>query len=489
MQSRTSQLSRYGARNDCCGPAALKNPVLRSCYSTARRLAPAPLLAWMDRVANSPSGSRLARGVFWSGAGAVIARLLSLGAGIVAARLLGKVAFGELGIIQSTVCMFATFAAFGVGEMATKHIAELRTTDPERAGRIIGMSYMLVCACGLVVGLLALALAPVIAGRCLAAPQLAGMVALSSLALFFQVMNEAQIAILSGLEAFRRRSTLQAYGGILAFPISIAGVWFFGLPGAVCALGLSGAVLAALNAWGIRKEAALASIRIGWQDMRREMKLLWGFNLPVLLCGSVYVPSMWLANLLMVNRSDGYAQMGLFSAADRWRTAIGFLPALLGGVALPMLSSVSAESDSRRFRKLLRANVAICGILAMAVALPIALLSPWIMRSYGSAFTEGKWILVILSGTAVIQAIYWIICQSLISKSRVWIILWINLGWAVLLLGTTWILRAQGARGLATGYLVAEAFRLAASLIVSRHLLTGIAVATPVATPLTANAS
>jgi O-antigen/teichoic acid export membrane protein len=447
--------------------------MFRFCYLTARRFAPGPMLALMDRVERSPAGSRLSRGVFWSGVGAVVSRLLALGAAIIAARVLGKIAFGELGIIQSTLSMFATFAAFGVGEMATKHIAEFRKTDPERAGRVVAMSYALALLNGGVIGVVVLALAPQIAKHCLAAPHLAGIVALSSLALFFQVMNEAQNAALSGLEAFRRRSVLQAYGGIVAFPLSVVGVCYFGLPGAVVALGLAGGVLAAISARGIRKEAELAGIRIVWRGLRREMGMVWRFNLPVLLSGSVYVPCMWLANLLMVNGPDGYAQMGLFSAADRWRTAIGFLPALLGGVALPMLSSVSGESDSRRFQKLLRANVAICFALSLAVALPISALAPWIMRSYGAEFTEGRWVLIILCFTAIIQATYWIIVQSLVSKNRVWTLFWTNVGWAILLLGISWSLRMHGARGLAIAYLAADAFRLLVGLIICRGLLSG----------------
>ena len=417
--------------------------------------------------------SRLARGVFWSGVGAVVSRLLALGTAIVTAQVLGKVAFGELGMIQSTVQMFATFATFGVGLAATRYVAEFRTADPERAGRVIAMSYLLALLSGSVVGLVMVFGSTLVAEQFLAAPHLAGIVVLSSLALLVQVLDQVQIGTLSGLEAFRRRSTLQAYGGIVAFPISLLGVYFFGLIGAVGALVVAGVVLVALNAWGIRKEAAEAAIPIRWRGIGSEIGLVWRFNLPAVFSGVVYVPAMWLANLLIVNGPGGYAQMGLFSAADRWRTAIGFLPALLGGVALPMLSSVSETSDAPRFRRLLRVNVAVCCGMSLAVAVPIAALAPWIMRSYGSGFAEGTWVLVILCATSVMHAAYWIMGQSLISKGSMWTIFRMNLGWAVLLLGTAWYLRADGARGLAFAYLVADTFRLLAGVFLCRGLLAG----------------
>ena len=43
-------------------------------------------------------------------------------------------------MIQSTVGMFGVFAGFGLGLTATKHVAEFRQSDPDRAGRIIGLS-------------------------------------------------------------------------------------------------------------------------------------------------------------------------------------------------------------------------------------------------------------------------------------------------------------------------------------------------------------
>src|ERR1022692_3038167 len=42
-------------------------------------------------------------------------------------------------MIQSTVGMLGIFAGLGLGITATKYVAELRSHDPERAGRIIAL--------------------------------------------------------------------------------------------------------------------------------------------------------------------------------------------------------------------------------------------------------------------------------------------------------------------------------------------------------------
>ena len=101
------------------------------------------------RIQTSPLGYRLARGVFWSMAGAVISRGLMLAATVLVARMLGKTVYGELGMIQSTVGMFGVFAGFGLGLTATKHVAEFRESDADRAGRIIGLANSTASATGI----------------------------------------------------------------------------------------------------------------------------------------------------------------------------------------------------------------------------------------------------------------------------------------------------------------------------------------------------
>ena len=58
----------------------------------------------------------------------MLSRALSLAAAILVARTLGKVVYGELGIIQSTVGMFGTLAGFGMGTTSSKFVAEFRFT-------------------------------------------------------------------------------------------------------------------------------------------------------------------------------------------------------------------------------------------------------------------------------------------------------------------------------------------------------------------------
>ena len=115
-------------------------------------LRPPFLRRWLDRLLASPLGRRIAKGVFWSLAGALISRGLAMVSSVLVARMLGREGFGELGTIQATVGMFGVFAGFGLGMTATKFVAELKFTNPLRAGRIIGLSSLTSWASGGLLG-------------------------------------------------------------------------------------------------------------------------------------------------------------------------------------------------------------------------------------------------------------------------------------------------------------------------------------------------
>jgi O-antigen/teichoic acid export membrane protein len=433
----------------------------------------APVL--VARLKNSPLGRRMAEGVFWSAAGAGGSRLLALLASVITARLLGKVLFGELGIIQSTSSMFGSLASFGMGLTAAKHVAEHRFSDPAQAGRIIGLSSAIAWGGGFLMALGVVCFAPWLAAHTLAAPHLTEMLQVGAVCVWFNVVCDAQLGTLNGFEAFRQRSLIQIVAGVVSFPMAIAGVWFWGLRGAVWAFAASQGAVVLMNHVQIRKLASQAGIAISWAVSARELRVLWTFSLPTLLGAAVYVPAMWAANAILVNAPQGYAAMGVFSAADRWRTAIVFLPNLLGGVALPVLSSLRGESNAGRYRRVLWANVGVSCAAALAVAVPVAFLSPWIMAGYGPQFAGEGGVLAGLCAVAVLTSSFWIIGQSLVSQGRMWFLFGLNLGWASILVGITWILREQGAMALVWAYLVADLARLVTVLSLSPWLARHIA--------------
>ena len=209
----------------------------------------------LARIEASKIGYRLAKGAFWSMAGAVISRGLMLAAWVLVARMLGKTGYGELGMIQSTVGMFGVFAGFGLGLTATKHVAEFYRNDPERTGRIIGLSGLVAMGTG---GLMAMGLfifAPWLAEHTINAPHLAGVLRIGALILFINALNGAQTGALSGFEAFKTIAYVNLLVGLISFPVLAGGAYFGGLTGAVWALAINLGVNWLFNHLALRKEA------------------------------------------------------------------------------------------------------------------------------------------------------------------------------------------------------------------------------------------
>lgn len=168
---------------------------------------------------------------------------------------------------------------------ATKYIAEHRTSDPVRAGQILGLASQVAAISGGAVSLILFGLAPWLAARTLNAPHLADELRIGCILLFLYALDGMQTGALAGLEAFKAIARVGLVRGLLSFPVVIAGVWFFGLTGAVTATVLSGAAGWWLSQVALRRECARAGIRISHRGTQRNLPILWRFSLPANLEG------------------------------------------------------------------------------------------------------------------------------------------------------------------------------------------------------------
>jgi len=395
---------------------------------------------------------RFARGAFWSLIGAVISQGSLLAASVVTARLLGRERFGEYGMIQSTVGMFGVFAGMGLGLTATKYVAELRVTNPGRAGRIIALSTAVALGTGTAAVLALLAVAPWLAASTLNAPHLSTELRIAAGVLFLNALSGTQSGVLAGFEAFRAIARVNLIRGVLTFPLAVAGVLLWNLRGAVTALVAAAAVGWILNHFAIHAECRRSSVPVRWESFWTDRAILWRFSLPAFLGGAMTSPAIWAASSILVNQPHGYAEMGLFSAANQWRTAVAFLPSLFSQPLLSMLSNVGV-GDLRSFRKLLRANLLLSFGLSALIAAPIVFCSSWIMRAYGRHFLAGRPVLILLVLATVISSTAAVIGQAIASLDRMWWAFILNSIWALVLIASAIILVPRyGAVGLAEAF-------------------------------------
>lgn len=409
----------------------------------------------IKRLKASPMGYRLASGALWSLIGASISRVLVLSSSIIVARLLGKVSYGELGIIQSTVGMFGTFAGFGLGLTATKYVAEFRVKDPCKAGRIIGLSTLMAWGSGAFMAVLLVLIAPWLAEHALAAPHLTKLLNISSILLFLSAVSGAQGGALAGFEAFKQIAQIGLLSGLVSLPLMAIGVCLFGLEGVVWGLILSQTINSLLNFIGVRKQAHRAHVPLGFRGFGREWKVLWQFSFPSLISGAMVVPVTWVCNTIVVNQPEGFAQLGLFNAANQWFTGLLFLPTILGQVTLPILSERFGGRNTSDTRSILSYSFKFNAIITSPLVVVGCILSPHIMALYGQDFVEAWPTLISVLITAGLLSILTPAGQIIAASGRMWLGSAMNFGWAICFVLFTWLLVGWGSLGLATARMAA----------------------------------
>lgn len=407
----------------------------------------------LNRVEASEIGYCLAKGLFWSMAGAVISRGLMLAAWVCVARMLGKTGYGELGMIQSTVGMFFVFAGFSLGLTATKHVAEFRSSDPARAGRIISLSWLVAMVTG---GLMALGLfifAPWLAEHTINAPHLSGVLRIGGLILFINALNGAQTGALSGFEAFKTIAHVNLFVGLISFPILVGGAYLGGLTGAVWALAINLGVNWLLNHIALRKEARRYAVPLSFVNCTSDLPVLWKFSLPAVLAGVMVGPVRWACSALLANQPDGYGEIGIFSAALVFQNMLLFASGMINAPLLSMVSNAGANISD----KLGTVNILSSWILGVVFAIPLLCFPEIAQGLFGADFDTRSFTVtfsIVVFYTTVMIFVAGL-ARVLAARSLLWWGFFSNTFWAIILIGSAAFLIRWGAPGLAASFAIA----------------------------------
>lgn len=426
--------------------------------SLARRLlsyAPHVAQRAVARVQRSPLGYRLARGVFWSMAGVVISRAMMLAATVLVARMLGKAAYGELGMIRSTVDMFSIFAGFGLGLTATKHVAEYRKSDPVRAGRIVVLSGVFAALTSTVIGVSLFVFAPWLASHTINAPHLGPLLRVGAIGLFVSALNGAQTGALAGFEAFGTIAVVNLATGIVSLPMLIVGVWLGGLHGAVWATVANLAFNWVLNHFALRQIARRNSVPLRLEGCTAERSVLWRFSLPAVLSGTLVGPVAWVCNSLLVNQPDGYVALGIYTAVFQMSGIMTAVNTMLGRVFLPVCVSMR-DVESPKFSYI---NFVTPWAIGIVGALPLICIPELWAVLFGAEFS-GKSMFgttVFVGFSAVVVAHRQGISRNFVAGSYLWWSLMGNALWGATAIVLMYCFRNYGAPGRAASFAFAYA--------------------------------
>ncbi|MCB2067838.1 MAG: oligosaccharide flippase family protein [Erythrobacter sp.] len=378
-------------------------------------------------------GHRLASGLAWSSIGAFGWRALTAISSVMVARFLTPAGFGELGVVRSTANLFTVYAGFRLGTTATKHLAEYKDTEPERAGRILRMALVMSAVfCALTAAVL------ILGGGWLAVhqlnnPDIAWPLRISGVFLFFQAYSSVRETILIGVEDFKAFARVNVVKGALTALLTVPGAWFWGVIGASAGLALSAFltylvlqfyVKRALDAYAIDENQPFSA----WKS---ELPLLWTFALPGILVGVVSATTLWWGRTVLTGTPDGYVQLGLFEAANQWRTMILFLPAILARVSMPVLSETFGRPDKEDFRAAVVLQFRAMLLITLPLTVVVIAAADLLMIVFGRAYADSGMILPLLMVSVFAFALNQALRKVQDGTGKIWENFAMQVAWAV----------------------------------------------------------
>lgn len=342
---------------------------------------------------------------------------------LLVANLVGRYAFGEFTVVQSTLATAAAIGQFATGYTATKHVAEFRQRDPQRASRILHLCGRVSTVTGtLTAGALFFG-APFIASTALGAPAAVTSLRIAAFAVLFVVMNGFRAGALAGLESYHATARVGIVSGSIYLLAGGCGAAIGGVPGALVGIGLSAAAQWMVLGRVLTRELAHHGLT-AQPDVWKERRTLFQFALPASLAGLISLPALWWASAILTRQPNGLNEIALFGAANSFRVIVLFLPGVLTTVGMAQLNN-QRWSGPKHYRRLFWWNLALTASCSAAAATVIVMLGPLLFQAFGKEFGAAYAPVRVLMIAAVTEAVAIAIYQVIQTQGRMWLSLFL----------------------------------------------------------------
>jgi O-antigen/teichoic acid export membrane protein len=430
------------------GPILIRTSTITSTANTALG---AFRQAWEAQGAVS---GRLARAAGWSLAGALFARTLSLAATVGASRTLGSELFGRFAFVQNTVSVFALVLGSAIAITATKRVADYAKTNPAQANYQAYHNVLVGGLIGTVSAIGLFATSGLLATTVLGDPSLAPALRLSTPLVAFSTVSTVVTGVLAGFERFRLLTMLMAVRGMFLFPLLTVGAQMGSLSGALVGVTVAEAATAVASCVCLRR-VCIGGGSVPSARRDADIRGVWRLTVPAIVGTIVTQISVWGTTAVLVTQRDGYAALGLFIAADRWRQLLLFVPSCTATVVLPLLTSLHATRDAGGYRTVFNLTIAANLLMVTAGALALLPLARAEMRFFGPEYEIGSNVLRLLVIGTIPVVLNTALGHVLVSLDRMWWRCAADVVLSTLLMLLAWLLvpRFQAA-GLATAHLI-----------------------------------
>ena len=171
------------------------------------------------------------------------------------------------------------------------------------------------------------------------------------------------------------------------------------------------------------------------KGMTNELFVLWRFSLPAFLSSTIVSPVIWVANLILANQKEGFAQLALVNASNQVRMVLLVLPTLICTAALPVISSEHTQANgSGGSKEAIDIAQKYSSIIVLPLFSCLVFFAGPIMMLYGPEFLPGSSVFIGIMFATGISAVGSIIGISMASMDRMWAGLGLNVIWAAIFL-------------------------------------------------------
>jgi O-antigen/teichoic acid export membrane protein len=407
------------------------------------------------RLSVSQIFRRILYGSFWNAVLNLWGKGISFVGTVIIVRMIGREAFGEFGMLSTTIAMFGMFTTFSISQTATKYIAQYRTVDKEKAGRIIGLTFIFSAVLGILMLLCVMIFADVMAVKALNAPHLKNSLQLMGLGLLFSAVNGAQNGIIAGFEGFKANALVGVISNLGLTVLKVFLTYLYGFKGAIVGITIEPVLTYLITYFLTRNLIRSNDVKIRFKDAFKESGILLHYSLPSLLTGLLVFPANWYSMTLLAKSEGGYHELGAYNAANQWFNVLIFLPYILSSTFLPVFSDMIARNQLKEIDRIIKIAIFIVSVVFVFLNAVFLLFGDQISLIYGNDFKGIGFLLNLVVFSLLPQALSIILSNLLAALNRMWLGFAINLLWCIILLGSANLFLPFGAEGLVSARILA----------------------------------
>jgi len=331
----------------------------------------------------TPGFQRYFKNTGWLLVGRVVTLVVSFFATTYIARRLGPTNYGQLSYAISFTGIFSFIYSLGIDQVLYRDLVKY----PEKRNVYLGTAFWMRAVAGILATIICITIALLTSERDISLT----LICVIASTFLFNAFNVVNYEFQANVQS-KQLSIIGIIGSLTLNGLKVLAI-FFGKGALYLAIIFAFEAVLYAGLYILYRTRSYGSV-LNWKfDKRAAMSMLQD-SWPILFAGAFALIYVRIDQVMIKNLIDT-ASVGLYDAAVRIAEVWYFIPAAIASSLFPAIVNSKMVSE-KIYRKRLAALIATLGGLACIVALPVALLAPFIMKLlFGPAFVAGSTVLQI----------------------------------------------------------------------------------------------